>query len=226
MRKKVEFILLILAVAGLVMISKNLEKYVSSDKVQIKENTVIIDPGHGYPDPGKVGVNNVNEKDVNLEVAKKVKKKLKKKDIEVIMTREKDEMICKTESNNKKIEDMKERVKLINETKPELVVSIHQNSYHEAAIHGAQVFYYSHSTEGERAAKVMQEALLAFDKDNTRQAKANDTYYLLKKTQVPTIIVECGFLSNPEEADKLASEEYQKEVADAIVNGIVTCLGE
>lgn len=224
MGKKVELILLVLAVAVLVMVSKNLEKYVSSDKVDVKENTVIIDPGHGSSDPGKVGVNGALEKDVNLKIAKKVKKMLEKKNIQVVMTREKDEAAAELDSGNKKIEDMKKRVKLINDTRPEIVVSIHQNSYHEPEIHGAQVFYYSHSEDGEKAAKIMQEALLSCDKENTRQAKANDTYYLLKKTEVPTIIVECGFLSNPAEAEKLVTEEYQKAVADAIVTGIETCM--
>ncbi len=85
---------------------------------------------------------------------------------------------------------------------PQAAVSIHQNSYQDEQIRGAQVFYYSHSEEGKRMAEQMQKALLTVDETNTRQAKANDTYYLLKRTEVPTIIVECGFLSNPEEAER------------------------
>ena len=225
MSKKIELVLLLLAVAGLFMLSKNLERYVSSDKVQIKENTVIIDPGHGASDPGKVGVNDALEKDVNLEISKKSKKLLEKKGIEIIMTREEDESPAGA-GENSKVSDMKARVEMINSLQPELVVSIHQNSYHEAGIHGAQVFYYSHSEEGEAAAAKMQQALLACDPDNRRQPKANDTYYLLKKTKVPTIIVECGFLSNPEEAGKLVTETYQEAVADAVAAGIETCLEE
>ncbi len=113
--------------------------------------------------------------------------------------------------SNKKIADMKKRVALINETKPDIAVSIHQNSYHEESIKGAQVFYYTHSKEGERAATVMQEALKALDTNNKRQAKENSTYYMLKRTEVPTIIVECGFLSNAQEAEKLKNEEYQDQ---------------
>ena len=77
-----------------------------------------------------------------------------------------------------------------------------------------------HSTEGERAAGIMQKALLAVDPDNHRQEKADDGYYLLRRTEVPTIIVECGFLSNREEADKLVDKEYQKKIAEAVVQGI------
>lgn len=224
MRKKIELILVILALAGLVTVSKRLEKYVVSDKVEKKEYTVVLDAGHGASDSGKVGINHVLEKDINLIISKKTKKYLEKKGVKVVMTREKDESLATGDGGSQKVQDMKARVRLINETEPDLAVSIHQNSYHEESIHGAQVFYYEHSTDGEKDAKIMQEALLVVDPENTRQAKANTTYYLLKRTEVPILIVECGFLSNHEEAEKLASEEYQDKVAKAIANGIESCL--
>lgn len=224
MRKKIELILVMLTLAGLVMVSKKLEKYVNSDKVEKKEYTVVLDAGHGSSDSGKVGINGVLEKDINLSISKKTKKHLEKKGIRVIMTRDKDESLAEGENGNQKVQDMKARVKRINDTKPDLAVSIHQNSYHEESIHGAQVFYYEHSESGEKDARILQEALLAVDPDNTRQVKANTTYYLLKRTEVPILIVECGFLSNQEEAEKLASEDYQKEIAKAIANGIESCL--
>lgn len=224
MRKKIELILVMLTLAGLVMVSKKLEKYVNSDKVEKKEYTVVLDAGHGSSDSGKVGINGVLEKDINLSISKKTKKYLEKKGVRVIMTRDKDESLAEGEKGNRKVQDMKARVKRINDTKPDLAVSIHQNSYHEESIHGAQVFYYEHSESGEKDARILQEALLAVDPDNTRQVKANTTYYLLKRTEVPILIVECGFLSNQEEAEKLASEDYQKEIAKAIANGIESCL--
>lgn len=224
MRKKIELILVMLTLAGLVMVSKKLEKYVNSDKVEKKEYTVVLDAGHGSSDSGKVGINGVLEKDINLSISKETKKHLEKKGIRVVMTRDKDESLAEGENGNRKVQDMKARVKRINDTKPNLAVSIHQNSYHEESIHGAQVFYYKHSESGEKDARILQEALLAVDPDNTRQVKANTTYYLLKRTEVPILIVECGFLSNQEEAEKLASEDYQKEIAKAIANGIESCL--
>jgi N-acetylmuramoyl-L-alanine amidase CwlD len=224
LRKKIELILVMLTLAGLVMVSKKLEKYVNSDKVEKKGYTVVLDAGHGSSDSGKVGINGVLEKDINLSISKKTKKYLEKKGICVIMTRNKDESLAEGENGNRKVQDMKARVKRINDTKPDLAVSIHQNSYHEESIHGAQVFYYEHSESGEKDARILQEALLAVDPDNTRQVKANTTYYLLKRTEVPILIVECGFLSNQEEAEKLASEDYQKELAKAIANGIESCL--
>lgn len=216
---------LLLILAGLLSLSKNLQKYVSSENVVAAGKVIVIDSGHGGDDPGKIGINQAKEKDVNLKIAKKVKKRLKKEGWKVVMTREEDVMLGDAEKGNRKIHDMKARVELINKTMPAMAVSIHQNSYQEAEIHGAQVFYYSHSQDGKRMAETMQRALLMTDEENTRQAKGNDTYYLLKRTEVPTIIVECGFLSNPQEAEKLIEDGYQKKLAQAITSGIIACVG-
>lgn len=224
MRKKIELAVLLLFLAVLVLLSKNLQKLVSSGNVTAKNKIIVLDSGHGGDDPGKIGVNQAKEKDVNLKIAKKTKERLEKKGWKVVMTREKDVMLGDPAAGNKKIHDMKARVERINKTMPQAAVSIHQNSYQDAQIHGAQVFYYSHSEEGKRMAEVMQKALLKADEENTRQAKANDTYYLLKRTEVPTIIVECGFLSNPEEAAKLVSPKYQEKLAEAIAEGILACM--
>ena len=204
MRKKIELAVLLLFLAVLVLLSKNLQKLVSSGNVTAKNKIIVLDSGHGG--------------------ARKIKKRLEKKGWEVVMTREKDEMLGDPQAGNKKIHDMKARVEIINKTMPQAAVSIHQNSYQDEQIRGAQVFYYSHSEEGKRMAEQMQKALLTVDETNTRQAKANDTYYLLKRTEVPTIIVECGFLSNPEEAAKLTDTKYQKKMADAITKGIIACV--
>ena len=150
--------------------------------------------------------------------AEKRKENLEKQNVTVIMTREDD-----TAEDNKTA-DLKKRVSLINKEKPAIAVSIHQNSYSQEAIKGAQVFYYEQSEKGKEAALLMQEELKQIDSENTREAKGNDTYYLLKKTEVPTIIVECGFLSNTQEADKLIDETYQKELANAICDGIIKWL--
>ena len=224
MRKKIELAVLLLFLAVLVLLSKNLEEMVSSGRVTGRNPCIVLDSGHGGEDPGKIGVNQAKEKDVNLKIAKKTKERLEKKGWKVVMTREKDVMLGDPAAGNKKIHDMKARVERINKTMPQAAVSIHQNSYQDAQIHGAQVFYYSHSEEGKRMAEVMQKALLKADEENTRQAKANDTYYLLKRTEVPTIIVECGFLSNPEEAAKLVSPKYQEKLAEAIAEGILACM--
>ena len=129
MRKKVELILLILLLAGLVAVSRNLGEYVSSGKVKLSKKTVVIDPGHGGADPGKIGVNDAKEKEINLQIAEEVKELLEDKGIKVIMTRKEDKMLSEGSTGSRKVQDMKERVKLINDTAPDLAVSIHQNSY-------------------------------------------------------------------------------------------------
>lgn len=182
------------------------------------EIVIVVDPGHGGEDPGKVGANDVLEKDLNLQIAMKVKELLEEAGISVVMTREDDKV------PDAKKEDLEQRVKLINDTKPTLALCIHQNSYPDAAIKGAQVFYHTVMEEAENVASIVQEELRTVDPENTRQIKENDTYYMLKHTQVPTIIVECGFLTNPQEAEKLTQEDYQNQLAQAICEGIIKWL--
>jgi N-acetylmuramoyl-L-alanine amidase len=186
---------------------------------------VVIDAGHGGIDPGKIGVDDSLEKELNLIIAKKVQTLLMQQDVEVIMTRETDKGLYEEKTSNKKVQDLKNRCNLINETDPDCVVSIHQNSYHEEGASGAQVFYYAASAEGKQLAETLQAELIRYaDPENHRQAKANESYYLLKKTSVPIVIVECGFLSNWEEAKKLQEDAYQSQIAWAISMGVLSYL--
>ena len=185
------------------------------------ERIVMIDAGHGGNDPGKIGVDNSKEKDVNLQIARKLKVLLEQQDLEVRMTREEDKGLYEEHSSNKKAQDLKNRCELINKTNPNCVVSIHQNSYHEEPVKGAQVFYYEASEEAKELAEEIQEKLISYvDPRNHRQAKANESYYLLKKTSAPVVIVECGFLSNWTEAKLLQEESYQSRIAWAIAMGV------
>ena len=223
MLRKLELIVLLLIVTGLVILNRNLSEIVTSENVEEDKIVIVLDAGHGGKDPGKVGINDVLEKDINLQIAVKVKGLLERHGFSVVMTREGDESL--TGSNSTKREDMKARVDVINSTKPDIAVSIHQNSYSDSQVSGAQVFYFSGSDEGKLYAETIQNELLRFDEENHRQAKANDNYYLLTNTKVPAVIVECGFLSNYEEAEKLAKEEYQEEISNVIVHGIESCFG-
>lgn len=224
MKKKIRLLIMFVVVLGIIVLSQKLSSYVQSAVVGEKEVQVVIDAGHGGEDPGKVGVNDVLEKDLNLQIAQKVKKHLEEAGVPVVMTREDDQGFYDSSVSNKKLADMQKRVELINETKPKLAVSIHQNSYADGSVKGAQVFYYAGSKEGEAFAALMQEELRTLDSENTRQIKANDTYYMLKNTEVPTIIVECGFLSNAQEAEKLTRDAYQEAVAQAICSCIIKWL--
>lgn len=177
---------------------------------------VILDPGHGGKDPGKIGINGAEEKDINLQITLKIQKVLMGEEIAVDVTRSTDERLADSQ-----VEDLRARVEMINESQPQLTVSIHQNSYSDESVQGAQVFYFENSEEGERAAGYIQNALGEIDPENAKQIKANNTYYLLKNTEVPVVIAECGFLSNYEEAEKLTTDEYQEMIAGAVAEGIL-----
>ena len=221
-RRSLEITMAILLLVSMVILSRSAAKMVSGIQTNQEKLVVVIDAGHGGNDPGKIGVNGAVEKDINLIVAKKLENLLKANDIEVVMTRTSDKGNYSESDTNKKVADMKARLALIDESKPVLVVSIHQNSYPDESVKGAQVFYYETSQEGKEIAELFQAELVSkLDPTNHRLAKGNTSYYLLKKTASPIVIVECGFLSNWKEAESLATDEYQERVAWAIHMGVM-----
>lgn len=211
----------ILLLVGVIVVSKKLSDYVeevSSGKVEKEEVIIVIDPGHGGEDPGKVGVNDALEKEINLQVGMKLKELLEDDGIQIVMTREDDSV------PSSKREDLANRIDLINEVTPDLVVCIHQNSFTDQTVAGPQVFYHGSSDVSKEIAQTLQEELWLIDEDHKREIKGNESYFMLSETKVPTVIVECGFLSNAEDAEKLVSEDYQKEIANAIYMGIIKWL--
>lgn len=218
----------VLLLVSMLFVGREAAWYVTGSRVEVSNALcVVLDAGHGGDDPGKIGIDGSKEKDINLDITNRVKRYLEAAGIVVVMTRDTAEGLYDAEASNKKVQDMKRRIERIEEVKPAVTVSIHQNSYPEEAIHGAQVFYYDGSTQGQKLAQAIQTQLVEkVDPENKRQIKANDSYYLLKKTRVPIVIVECGFLSNAAEARKLSTEEYQDRVAWAIYMGIMQYLNE
>lgn len=187
---------------------------------------IVIDAGHGGSDPGKVGVNGALEKDINLAVAILVQKKLVKAGYEVVMTRTEEKVQGKKEGQGEtsgKAADMHRRIEIINECGAQALISIHQNSYGSASVRGPQVFYYNSSAEGLKFAQIMQDQLnTGMEVKRPRGAKANDNYYLLRKSKITAVIVECGFLSNPDEAELLCTPEYQEKLAENIFQAVCT----
>lgn len=223
-KRILNIVMAVVLLVSMFLVVKESAVYVESDHViSSKEKIcVVLDAGHGGSDPGKIGVNNVYEKDVNLQIAKLVKLFLENADVEVVMTRESDGRTYNQKQSNNKMQDMMERIAIIENADPAIVVSIHQNSYQEEYVHGAQVFYYTTSESGKELAQMLQERIrLSADVGNTREIKANDSYFLLKKTSVPIAIVECGFLSNWEEAERLNTSYYQEKMAWSIFMGIM-----
>lgn len=223
MRKKLTGIaaalLFLAAAAGCFLAGEKLTEKLEYKETsgEVKKGCIVLDAGHGGSDSGKIGVNGAEEKVINLSIVKKIKGILEESGYEVVLTRESDDRL-----GNSQAEDLRKRVSIMDEAKPILAVSIHQNSYHDPAVFGAQVFYHPESEKGKLAAETIQEAFLELNPANTKKAKSNHTYYILKKTAVPVVIAECGFLSNYEEAEKLSDEGYQDKAARAVAAGITT----
>lgn len=193
--------------------------------------TIVVDAGHGGEDGGAVGINGVVEKDVNLAIATALAEDLKANHFSVIMIREGDYTVGDPSLSTvaeRKRSDTLNRVRLVEEAGECLLVSIHQNKFSQSQYSGAQMFYSPHNPESALLAEsIRQSVVSSLQPENTRMNKeAGQEIYLLDHCQVPGVLVECGFLSNPQEADLLMQESYQKDMAAAIYNGIVDFLDQ
>lgn len=186
------------------------------EKGSVNRFVVAIDAGHGGYDPGKVSKAGTKEKDLNLIYAKQIKQILNESGIDVILTRSEDVAL-----DNTKARDMRKRCEIIEENNAALTVSLHMNSYKDSRVYGAQVFYYKHSSGGKELAACIQDSIKSKFSDNKRACKENDNYYMLLHTSNPTVIVECGFLSNPGDEKNLTDEKYRKDLCRAIADGII-----
>lgn len=183
--------------------------------------TVVVDPGHGGKDPGMTGAGGLEEKGINLEISLKLRDILEKQGFNVVLTRDTDRGLYDEDASGKKLQDLQRRTELIRKAEPLLTVSIHQNSYSDPDVKGPQVFYFQGSDEGKSLAEAVQKSLNEkLEITDPRSVKGNSSYYLLKKSPSVTVIAECGFLTNPSEAEKLQDEAYQYKVAEALTEGI------
>ena len=222
--KILQLLMLGILMLSMFVISKEGVLFIHTSSTQVvaeKKKVIVIDAGHGGIDPGKIGIHGEQEKEINLKIAEILKTFLELDGYEVVMTRTEDGGLYDENTSNKKVQDMKRRIEVIEEADPILVVSIHQNSYSEEYVKGGQVFYYGTSEVSKDLAETIQKQLKQLDPENKREAKANTSYYLLKKTSRPIVIVECGFLSNAAEADKLSDPLYEERLAFRIFMGIV-----
>lgn len=187
--------------------------------------TVIIDAGHGGEDGGAVGKGGVVEKDINLPIAMKTAESLKKSGYDVVLTRDGDYAVYSEEARTlreKKVSDIHNRFAIIEDSGDCIFVSIHMNHFDSAYVCGAQTFYSGNNPESKKLADSVQSAIKTLvQPENERVTKkATSSIYLLYYAQVPAIMVECGFISNENEAAKLQTTEYQNQMAAAIAEGI------
>jgi len=188
-----------------------------------KSFTILIDPGHGGFDPGKVSPDGIREKDINLAIASKLASALTDQGFSVYLTRDSDKSLNSEGASSKKTSDLKARTDLAANVNADLYISIHQNSYSAEYVHGAQVFYYSTSSDGKALAECIQEHLISeADPSNTRAAKGNSEYLVLRESPCTAVIIECGFLSNTKECSDLCTDKYQTSIANAICNAVST----
>ncbi len=186
---------------------------------------VVVDAGHGGEDGG-ASANGVLEKDINLAVALKLKDMLTASGYTVVMTREEDISIYDSSAytiREKKVSDMRNRKDIVNGSSNNILISIHQNKFEQSKYSGTQIFYSKNNDRSIKLAENIRRSVTGLlQPENKRELKAADSsVYLLDKAEVPAVIVECGFLSNEEEAKKLCTDEYQKRMAFAILCGFL-----
>ena len=192
--------------------------------------TVVVDAGHGGEDSGAVSPGNVYEKDLNLEIALKLGEYLEASGYNVVYTRTEDKLLY-TEAENikglRKISDLKNRTMIANSYSGAILVSIHMNSFGMASCSGLQVYYGTNDPTSQTLAESVQgEVVKRLQPTNKRRVKSGSDIYVLENSTNPAILVECGFLSNPEECEKLCEKKYQKELSFAILCGIIEYIGK
>lgn len=184
--------------------------------------TIVIDAGHGGRDGGAVGkTTETTESYLNLQFSLKLKSVCEEYGFKVVLTRKDMNGLYSAFASNKKRSEMEKRMEIIESANPDLVVSIHMNSFSNSSARGAQVFYAENFPENEEFAQTVQDALNEKIPNAKKTAKSSD-FYVINTTSKPSILVECGFLSNPEEERLLVSEEYQEDFCYVLFYGILS----
>ena len=226
------YIILIAIILGLVFllvfVIMKINVY-AEEEINPKQTCILIDPGHGAEDGGAVSDSGLVEKEVNLSISNYLKEYLELSGYQVLMTRCGDTIMGDQSLPTVKERlrsDMNARLELYNSENVDYVISIHQNKFGESKYSGAQVFYSPNDEKSEKLADCMQRSIVGFlQPDNDRSiVKAGSNIYLLNNCSKPCILVECGFLSNPEETAKLAADEYQRQMAFSIYCGLLDCI--
>lgn len=200
-------------------------KIVPVVSVPVTNKVIVLDAGHGLPDEGAQSSNGTTEASINLSITLKIQKLLESSGANVILTRSDENAIYEIDSktlSQKKVSDIRNRVKIGNKSSADIFVSIHLNKFPEKKYYGWQTFYKS-GDEGSKilATKIQENLNSAINKENTRVPHSLNNVYIMKHVELPTSIVECGFLSNPEEEKELLDNSYQDKLAWGIYNGIM-----
>lgn len=227
-KNKIYFTLIIIAIFSVSFISSVImekEEYIVTVSLPISNKTIVLDAGHGTPDEGAESSNGISEASINLIITRKVQTLLEQSGCNVILTRSDENGIYDLDSKTlreKKVSDIKNRVKIGNESSADAFVSIHLNKIPQSQYYGWQTFFKVNSEESEALAKSLQEELnSSIQRKNKREALKITGKYIIDHVEIPIAIIECGFLSNPEEEYLLQQNEYQDKIAWGIYNGIM-----
>lgn len=186
--------------------------------------TIVIDAGHGGLDPGSIGYKTkTRESDINLAISRKLETELKKAGITVVMTRTTEEGLYGLSTTNYKKRDMAKRREIIESARPNMVISVHMNSYIKHSLRGAQAFYDKNSEISKQLALSIQAQFAEHLEASDKGVSIGD-YFMLKCTEAPSIIAECGFLSNEDDEQLLLTDEYQNKIVQCIVAGVLSFL--
>jgi len=186
--------------------------------------TIVLDAGHGARDGGSVGTNGTIEKDINLEYTLALKDKLVEAGYKVILTRKDDEELYSLSAKNKKQSEMKTRLSIIKKANPNLVISIHMNSFNDSRASGINTYYRKGDSASEEIANLVQSSFKKYCNTRSEKAKVGD-YYILNSSYYTAILIEYGFLSNPEEEKLLNSKDYKNKLIDTTVKGLSLYFG-
>ena len=231
MVKTVKIIALLLVLSTLFMLTLDfLKKDVTAQASAETGRVIVIDAGHGGEDSGAIGVNGAYEKDINLQIATEIGEELKSRGYTVVYTRTEDKMLYLPEENIKgmrKISDLKNRCRITEEYDDCILVSIHMNSYGASKYSGLQVYFKNGDDESKQLATKIQGTVRSeLQPENKRQIKSGDSLYLLENASATAVLIECGFLSNEAECEKLSQKEYQKQLSFSIICGIIEYIKE
>ena len=225
-KKRILFIIMLILISTFTYsINTKKENTISTSSLPVSNKVIILDAGHGKPDEGASGSTGTTEESINLAITKKVQKLLEQSGSIVILTRSDENGIYNQDEDslrNKKVSDIKNRVKIGNESSADIFVSIHLNKIEQSQYYGWQTFFKQNNEQSKKLAQNIQQSLNeSIQKENKRESLKISGKYIIDHVEIPISIVECGFLSNPEEEKLLQQDKYQSRLAWGIYIGIM-----
>ena len=222
------YLLVVIVFLGIAHLGSETVTTVNQQRPVQRKHCIVIDAGHGGIDGGATSCTGVLESHINLEIALRLEDMFHLLGYDTVMIRRTDESIYTQGSTiaSQKVSDLKERVRIVNETPGAILVSIHQNTYPDSRYRGAQVFY-ANDDQSKKIAQIMQQSIISIlNSGSRRKPKQAKGVYLMEHITAPGILIECGFLTNPEEENRLRSAEYQTNLCTVIAATISSCLND